>query len=323
MKKLYVTLIVLLMISLTMVLTACSHKHTYSFWMVKREATCSERGQEVRACECGKKQSRPIALIDHTPGEWITVTASTCTGDGLKHRTCSVCGLTLQVAAIDATGHAAGEWVTVLEPTTAREGSRSQFCLLCGAALKTEPIPAKPAFLVILDAGHGGKDQGAAVGEVLEKNINLQVAYRLKAQLEARGVDAILTRENDEKLELSRRAELANTHDAQLFVSVHCNFYDESTSVSGFEIYYYQDDRAKIFADAILSDLAATGQVKTRKVISQNFYVLKNTTMPAILLEMGFLTNDQERQKLCSDEYQDMLAGTIASGIVRTLRQMG
>lgn len=300
---------------------SCDHEHQFGPWTQEKEPTCTEAGLRVRLCECGKKETQTIPQLAHAEGPWITITEPTCANDGVKHQTCTICRLTLRIAAIDRLGHTQGQWVVDREPTSTADGSKRLLCAVCGATLQTEPIPATPAYLVILDAGHGGNDRGAGVEDAIEKHINLQVAFKLKALLEERGVSVVMTRQEDVYLSLEDRAAFANAYDADLFISVHCNFYEENTSVRGFEAYYYRDKQAKSFADAILNDLKSAGQFKTRNVKSASYYVLKNTQMPAILLEMGFLTNEQDRQDLCSEAYQRALAETIADSVVAALEK--
>lgn len=361
MKKQYFILTIFVLLFAAISLTACTHEHQYGAWTLEKEASCTESGIQVRICHCGQKETQFIPAVEHTADKWVaaaeptctaaglryqtcvdckrvlqvaaipatdhiedawfTVAEPTCTAVGLKYQPCAGCKLILQVASIPATGHTEGEWIIDREPTTTQEGSQHQICATCSATLKTEQLPVISGFLVVLDAGHGGYDPGSVVGGIKEKDINLQIADKLKELLEARGIAVILTRQGDVPLALEERTACANNHNAQLFVSVHCNFYDDDTSVRGFEAFYYQDEQAKSLATAITSDLAATGQVKTRNVKKDSFVVLKNTTMPAILLEMGFLTNEAERQKLCTDEYQQMLAEVIASRIARFLTQ--
>lgn len=314
------TFVVFLIITL-LLLTSCDHEHQFGPWTQEKDATCTEAGLRVRLCECGKKETQTIPQLAHCEGPWITVTEPTCTADGVKHQICTSCQLTLRIAAIDMLMHAEGQWVVDREPTSTADGSKRLICGRCDATLQTETIPATPAYLVILDAGHGGNDRGAEVEYAIEKQINLQVAFKLKALLEARGVSVVMTRQEDVYLSLEDRAACANEYDADLFISVHCNFYDENILVRGFEVYYYQNKQAKSFADAILNDLKSTGQFKTRNVKSASYYVLKNTQMPAILLEMGFLTNEQDRQDLCNEDYQQALAETIADAVVAALEK--
>lgn len=321
MKKQRNKILVVFLIFAAIALAGCGHEHTFGDWTVEKESSCIKSGVEIRFCRCGETERRDLALLDHTDGLWVTDQEPTCSASGVKHLQCAQCGTVLQTHTLEPTGHVAGDWIVDAEPTATQTGSKRQICTVCDETLETQTIPAQPSILVILDAGHGGHDPGAVVAGIFEKDINLQIAIKMKAQLESRGIKVILTREDDTFLELMERVELANNADAQLFVSIHCNSYDESADVSGLEIYYHQDKQAKSLADAILSDLAATGLLKIRSVKVGNFAVIKYTNMPAILLEMGFLTNEQERKKLCTEEYQQMLADTIASGIVRMLAQ--
>lgn len=296
--------------------------HTEGSWLTAAEPTCTESGVKHLVCAGCNVTLRvaPVDAVGHTAGSWTTVTKATCTVAGLRQQACSDCQLILNTAPISATGHTEGSWITDVEPAVGQEGSKHLVCAVCAETLKTEAIPALPRFVIILDAGHGGADPGATVKGVDEKKINLQVTYKLKELLEAKGVLVILTREEDKTLSLSERTEYANMNDADLFVSVHCNSAD-ATSASGFEVYYYENTLAKSCASAVLNSLKNSGEVKIRSVKTAGFYVLKYTKMPAILLELGFLTNDQERMNLCDDEYQNLLAGYIASSIVHTLRQ--
>lgn len=296
--------------------------HTDGSWLTAAEPTCTETGVQHLICAgCNVTlQVAPIDATGHTAGKWTTVTKATCTAEGLRQQACVDCQLILDMDTVSPTGHTEGDWVTDVEPAVGREGSKRLPCAVCGATLQTEIIPALPRFLVILDAGHGGKDPGAQKNGVDEKNINLQVTYKLKELLEAQGVQVILTRTDDHFLELKERAELANQYDADLFVSVHCNSAD-TASASGFEVYYYENTHAKTCASAVLNSLKQSGAVKIRSVKSAGFYVLKYTKMPAILLELGFLTNEQEREALCHDDYQNLLAEYIAAGIMKALEQ--
>ncbi len=178
------------------------------------------------------------------------------------------------------------------------------------------------AAVVVLDAGHGGKDNGTAYGDILEKDINLSVVLKVKALLQEKGVQVILTRDSDEFITLSGRAEVANQADADLFVSIHCNFYEDDSAIRGLECYYYQDGvEGKQYADAIFDSIEESGTITVRDTRSGDFYVLRNTSSPAVLIEIGYLSNDQERKNLTSDAYQDKLAEELAEGIRSGLEQ--
>lgn len=299
-------------------------EHTWGDWITTAEATCAADGIKYRPCSsCGmvlQVASSPAA--DHTPGDWITMAEATCASDGLKYQNCAECKILLRIETTPAEGHVEGTWIIDLEPSDTQEGFRHCACAVCGILLKSEHISVIPQYVVILDAGHGGKDPGSVAGDVLEKNINLQVTCKIRDLLQEQGIRVVLTREEDVFLGLEERVEIANGNGGLLFVSVHCNYFDGAASASGFEIYYYQDPQAKAVASAILADLKATGQVKTRSVKTEEYYVLENTAMPAILMEIGFITDPQECQLLCSDEYQQLLAQSIVSSIVRALQNI-
>lgn len=172
---------------------------------------------------------------------------------------------------------------------------------------------------VALDAGHGGIEPGCEFMGVLEKDITLSVTLALKEKLKEYGVDVVLTREGDQDVSLDERCAIANTASADLFVSIHCNSYIDDTSIKGFEGYYYQDANGKRLADLILSATENYPSIKTRSVKEENYKVLRDTEMPAVLLEIGYLSNKAERTDLQSSEYQDTLAQVIFEGIIATL----
>lgn len=190
------------------------------------------------------------------------------------------------------------------------------------ALLDEDTFGDNNAVVVVLDAGHGGKDNGTAYDDILEKDINLSVVLKVKALLQEKGVQVILTRDSDEFITLSGRAEVANQADADLFVSIHCNFYEDDSAIRGLECYYYQDGvEGKQYADAIFDSIEESGTITVRDTRSGDFYVLRNTSSPAVLIEIGYLSNDQERKNLTSDAYQDKLAEELTEGILSGLEQ--
>lgn len=169
---------------------------------------------------------------------------------------------------------------------------------------------------IVLDAGHGGNDQGTSAGKVLEKDINLEVVKLLEKELKKKDIPVRLTRESDRRVELSERAEFANEHSAVLFVSVHCNYCEDSSKVSGAEIYYREgSDGGKLFAEAVSARFDEETEIKNRGTRTDDFKVLRETKMPAVLVELGFLSNASERGKLQEKDYQKLLAECIAETI--------
>ena len=157
---------------------------------------------------------------------------------------------------------------------------------------------------MVLDAGHGGKDGGTVRSNVMEKEINLSVVLFLKDILQAYGCEVILTKSTDENLELSERVEIANHTNADLFVSLHCNYYEDAASVFGLECYYYTDNtESRKYAESIIGSTKENESISVRAAKAESYYVLSETAMPAVLIEMGFLSNHAECQRLADSDY--------------------
>lgn len=174
------------------------------------------------------------------------------------------------------------------------------------------------AVRIVVDAGHGGKDPGTLWGDVYEKDINLAIAQKLEQVLQAEGYEVIMTRNGDVKLGLEERVQIAEKNRADLFVSIHQNALEHDNVTSGIEIYCNESadpDSGKL-ADSIHTYLLdATGAVDKGVRKDSDFYVVQNASMPACLIETGFLTADKEREKLLDEAYQSQAAQGIADGI--------
>ena len=182
----------------------------------------------------------------------------------------------------------------------------------------TRPIDPQK-IKIVLDAGHGGVDSGCGFDNVYEKNITLSVTLALKEKLEGIGVDVARTRADDQAVSLNDRCVIANDFGADLFVSIHCNSYT-SASVKGFEGYYLNGDSdGKRLAELVLSAAKSDSRITTRNVKEEDFRVLRRTTMPAALFEIGYLSNETERAELKTSEYQAAIAQAIFDGIVALL----
>ncbi len=171
-------------------------------------------------------------------------------------------------------------------------------------------------YLVYIDAGHGDKDPGASgVNRLInEATFNLKVALKVEKMMAGvTGVKTVLTRRDDTFLELSERVALANGADADMFISIHANAIGSAT-VGGTETYYYKSNSIELANIAHRHLLAATG-FEDRRAKYGNFHVIRETTMPSILLEAGFLTNAREEKLLASDEYQTRVAQSIVNTI--------
>lgn len=179
-----------------------------------------------------------------------------------------------------------------------------------------------PEFCVVIDAGHGGSDGGTVSGKIVEKDINLSVALELKTILEDNNIDVILTRNTDENMSLAQRTSIANDSNADFFISLHCNYYEDDAQIAGLECYYNSPEatESKEYAESIINAVSLSEEIKTRYAKTANYYVLRNTQIPSILVEMGFLSNYSESQKLLSDDYQEILAQRIAEGILNKIK---
>ncbi|WP_042195432.1 N-acetylmuramoyl-L-alanine amidase [Paenibacillus camerounensis] len=169
--------------------------------------------------------------------------------------------------------------------------------------------------LVVLDAGHGAKDSGAVgVTGKYEKNFNLAIVLKTAELLKKENnIDVVLTRSDDTFLELKDRAAIANNLNADLFISVHANS-SNSSSASGTET-YYQRESSKALANVMHKYLVQATGLSDRGVRYGNFHVIRETKMPAVLLEAGYLSNKGDESALFTESLQNKIAAGIVSGI--------
>lgn len=184
------------------------------------------------------------------------------------------------------------------------------------------PAPAESAYKVVIDAGHGGKDPGApSVTGRWEKEFNLAVALKLYKLLEQEsGIDPYLTRSEDVFIELYDRSGYANDLGADLFVSIHANRF--TTPVSGVETYYNRAESFRL-AEVLHERLVAATGLADRGVRKASFVVIRETNMPAVLLECGYLSNSHDAALLFTEAVQDRIAAELAAGIKEYLTAYG
>ena len=183
------------------------------------------------------------------------------------------------------------------------------------ALLGKKTAAVKNKQIVYLDAGHGGKDQGTSYQEVLEKDINLAVAKKVQKLLTDAGYQVEMTRSDDTKVDNYTRAEMANKAGANVFDSIHCN-YLEKGEANGIEIYHDSNNaEGGVLAKKTQSWLVNMTGAKDRGTRTEDFIVTRETTMPSILVELGYLSDSTERARLLTDSYQNLLAGGIARGV--------
>lgn len=200
------------------------------------------------------------------------------------------------------------------------------FCLsllLLSGAPPASLITPPDAPTVIIDVGHGGTDRGARAHMPYceEKKICLLTARLVKQYLDQLGYHVVMTRNTDDFIPLPKRVEIAHQAQANIFVSVHFNS-SRSPEADGIEVFFCdsKEDKTRAnasrkLADSILTRLIRRTSANSRGVKKGNFYVIRETTMPAVLVEGGFISNPEERVLLKSRDYQEKIARGIADGI--------
>jgi N-acetylmuramoyl-L-alanine amidase len=167
---------------------------------------------------------------------------------------------------------------------------------------------------VVIDAGHGGFDRGGIPGQrVAEKTVALDVAQRLQRALDRAGYHTIMTRDDDIFVPLSQRVAIANSYRNAIFVCIHFNAAGRS-GANGIETYFYSSESAPLAA-SIHRNVVAGAPSENRGVRRRGYYVLRKTTIPAVLVECGFLTNPLEAEFAQTAGYRQKLANEIANGI--------
>lgn len=179
--------------------------------------------------------------------------------------------------------------------------------------------------LIVVDAGHGGFDPGAIGKNGLEEKVsNLAIAKEIARLLEEKDHDVLLTRNRDKFLSLQQRVDFANRMQAELFISIHANSFNNPES-NGVETYYNegQDNQNRILAEKIQDKLGRRLGLTDRNIKDSNFYVIKYTKMPSALVEVAFLSNEYEEKLLRSREFQHKAAALIVDGILDYLEENG
>jgi N-acetylmuramoyl-L-alanine amidase len=180
------------------------------------------------------------------------------------------------------------------------------------------PEPSLRAHVVAIDAGHGGKDTGA-IGPtgLLEKDVVLDVAQRVRELLVKTGVRVIMTRETDAFVELQERPRLAKQQGATVFVSIHANASTRPAS-NGSETYYLSP-QSQVLAQLVQEELARVPNLMPRGTKTANFLVLRESDMPAILVEVAYVSNIDEEARLRQQAFRQRLAEAVARGVQRFL----
>lgn len=193
--------------------------------------------------------------------------------------------------------------------------------------VKPTSTNSKMEFKVIIDPGHGGIDTGTHYhNQLFEKDINLKTAFLLKEKLKKVNIIPILTRSDDKLYNRSRsddikhRPELANKHKADLFISLHVNSFSSPQPSGGHIFYKINSYNSKILAEKLFEEINNLQASNQKEVAPGNYYVLNNCNCPAVLFEMGFISNPDDRKKLTDEYHLEKLAEAIRDGVVEYLK---
>lgn len=189
-----------------------------------------------------------------------------------------------------------------------------------GSSIKKEEV------LIVIDPGHGGEDPGkVGVNDALEKDINLKIGEKLRELLEDQGIQIVMTREDDfvpesKKEDLKKRVELINEVNPDIVVCVHQNSFTDQT-VAGPQVFYHgSSEISKKIAQTLQEELWLVDEEHQREIKgNENYYMLSQTEVPTVIVECGFLSNQEDAEKLVTEEYQDKIAQAICAGITKWL----
>lgn len=205
------------------------------------------------------------------------------------------------------------------------------FLLLISIWLLTLPVNATLPLLgkvIVIDPGHGGKDPGTVFGEIYEKDINLKISLELEKELSKLGATVLLTREGDydlseanaiwrKKSDFDNRIKYINESNADLYLSIHLN-YLENSYYSGIQIFGTKENLeiAKTIQESLNKTLDSNREAK---LIPTSTYMYGKLEPKGVLIECGFLSNEEERSKLITSEYQKKVAKEIATGVTEII----
>lgn len=198
--------------------------------------------------------------------------------------------------------------------------------------IKIKPLDNK---IIVIDPGHGGIDGGTNKGDILEKNINLEVGLKLRDLLVKKGARVVMTRETDESLDdrivgnvsrhredLSTRARIINESNADLFLSIHVNYSKNEKRLGPIVLHHTNSEEGEFLAQHMqeyLNDISTYKKmdiVTEHNIMAGNYYIAGNTSTPGILIEMGFLSNEIDRKLLLDSDHQNEIIEQITKGII-------
>jgi len=200
-----------------------------------------------------------------------------------------------------------------------------------GSVGLSERAESESGLKIVIDPGHGGNDPGKVSPDgILEKDVNLEISFALKTELELRGVEVIMLRTEDKNLaiegatnkktsDMSNRVALINETNPDLLISIHQNSFTDS-AVRGPQVFYYgNSEKSQAFALILQEELKAINPKYSREAKQGNdYYILHKSICPGVIVECGFLSCPEETALLTSKEYQQKIASAIADAIQKS-----
>lgn len=209
----------------------------------------------------------------------------------------------------------------VIKPEVKKEPTKTNSTYTPISKTKEKPTEISNHFKVVIDAGHGGNDVGATREGIFEKDITLKISKYLEKELNKKKVKTYMVRDKDVYVSLKERSDYSNSIKPDLFVSVHVNSSTNDTSY-GIETHWYKEDSRK-YAKDVHNEMAKkikTWKTVDRGLFNSKFYVINHTDAPAILCEIGFISNKSEREEIIKQKRQQEIAEAIANGIYNYLK---
>ncbi len=199
------------------------------------------------------------------------------------------------------------------------------------------PEEKKDSIVIVIDPGHGGRDPGkVGINNTLEKDINLSISLKLKNLLEMNDIKVVMTRSEDvglysegvsnkKRADMLARVDTIKNANADLAISIHQNSFPEEY-VKGAQVFYHvQSEKGKLLAEILQDQIVKTIADKNHRQAksNDNYYMLKNTQCPLVIVECGYLTNYREASLLLDENYQERMAYAIHLGIMRFINEVG
>jgi N-acetylmuramoyl-L-alanine amidase len=176
--------------------------------------------------------------------------------------------------------------------------------------------------VLIIDPGHGGSDVGGQSAKGLnEKNLTLSIAKLIQKESEGKGIRVVLTRTQDEAVELSKRISFSHSHAGSVFISLHFNVDQTDQAKSGIECVISESnahvEKSKLLAGQLLHEFKSLGGIEVNEVKKAGAYVLKNNTIPAVALELGYLSNESDCAFISNEVNQKSISQTIVTSVLK------